>query len=327
MPRKIEISHRTIIFIVLFLMFVGFLFYIRVIIFQVFVALLIMSILNPTVTKLARWKIPRVISVMIVYLFVFVLISTAIGLMVPALISQTTSFANNLPVYLDELKIPVFISESFTREVTGQIGRLPSYVLKLSVSVFSNVFSVLAVLIFALYFLLARDKLDDQLANFFHDQELEARIEKAINKLEFKLGGWARAEIILMIMVGLFTYIGLVLVGVPYALPLAIIAGLLEIVPNVGPILASIPAILVGLSVSYITAIAVSALYILIQQVENYVFVPKVMEKSAGVSPIVTLLSLVIGFKVAGIVGAILSVPIVITSQVLLEEFMFKKKT
>jgi predicted PurR-regulated permease PerM len=326
MPRKIEISHRTIIFTILFLLGVWFLFYIRVIIIQVFVALLIMSILNPTVSKLQRWNIPKALSVLIVYLIVFVFISASIGLMVPALVNQTTSFGNNLPGYLDELKIPLFISDSFTKEVANQISRLPTYLVKISVSVFSNVFSVLTVLIFALYFLLARDKLDHQLSTLFHDDGTEKRIENIINKLEKRLGGWARAELILMFMVGFSTYIGLSLIGVPYALPLAIIAGLLELIPNVGPILSAVPAILVGLSVSLITAVATTALYILVQQVENYVLVPKVMEKSAGVPPVVTLLSLLVGFKVAGIVGALLSVPLILTSQVLLEEFLFNKE-
>lgn len=320
--KKIEISHRTIVFTVAFLAFLWFLYYIRDVILQIFVALLIMTILNPTVSKFnKKLKIPRVASVLIVYLCVFGFISFGMAVAIPPFAEQTTSFANNIPAYIDELSIPDFIANGLTQELASLLGNLPSQFIRLSVSIFSNVLSVFSVFIFALYFLLAREKLDTQLAQLFNDKNIEMKIERAINKLELKLGGWARGQIILMAMVGLLTYIGLSLIGVPYAVPLALLAGILEIIPNIGPFLSAIPAIVVGFGISPLTGIAVAALSILIQQVENYVFVPKVMQKSAGINPIVTLLSLLIGFKVAGIVGAILSVPVVITSKVIVEEF------
>ncbi len=320
--KKIEISHRTIVFTVAFLAFLWFLYYIRDVILQIFVALLIMTILNPTVSKFnKKLKIPRVASVLIVYLCVFGFISFGMAVAIPPFAEQTTSFANNIPAYIDELSIPDFIANGLTQELASLLGNLPSQFIRLSVSIFSNVLSVFSVFIFALYFLLAREKLDTQLAQLFNDKNIEKKIERAINKLELKLGGWARGQIILMAMVGLLTYIGLSLIGVPYAVPLALLAGILEIIPNIGPFLSAIPAIVVGFGISPLTGIAVAALSILIQQVENYVFVPKVMQKSAGINPIVTLLSLLIGFKVAGIVGAILSVPVVITSKVIVEEF------
>jgi len=155
---------------------------------------------------------------------------------------------------------------------------------------------------------------------------VEKRIEKIIAALEYRLGGWARGQIILMVIVGVATYVGLTVIGVPFAVPLALLAGILEIIPNIGPTLAVIPSVIVGFSVTPLTGMAAAALGILIQQAENYALVPKVMQKSAGMSPIITLLSLVIGLKVAGVMGALLSVPVVITSQVLLEELVFSKQ-
>jgi len=320
--KKIEISHRTIVFTVFFLAFLWFMYFIRDVILQVFVALLIMTILNPTVSKLhSRLRVPRAVSVLIVYILVFGFLSFGMAVAIPPFAEQTTSFANNIPSYISELSIPDFIASGLTQELASLLGNLPSQIIRLSVSIFSNVLAVFSVFIFALYFLLARENLDSQLAQIFEDQNMEKKIERTINKLELKLGGWARGQIILMVMVGLSTYIGLSLIGVPYAVPLALLAGILEIIPNIGPFLSAVPAIVVGFGISPLTGIAVAALSILIQQVENYVFVPKVMQKSAGINPIVTLLSLLIGFKVAGIVGAILSVPIVITTKVIMEEF------
>jgi predicted PurR-regulated permease PerM len=129
-----------------------------------------------------------------------------------------------------------------------------------------------------------------------------------------------------MFVVGLANYIGLRLLGIPFALPLAILAGLLEIVPYIGPILAAVPAVLIGLGISPIIGVAAASLAFLIQQLENYLFVPKIMQKSAGVNPIVTLFSLAVGLEVAGIVGLLISVPVYITVKVLAGEYLLKNK-
>jgi predicted PurR-regulated permease PerM len=243
---------------------------------------------------------------------------------VPTLVEQTSNFPSSLPKYFEELKIPDFAADQLLGEITSQLGKLPSQLLRISVAIFSNVMSVFAVFIFALYFLLAREKLDEQLASIFKDGDVK-KIDRILDKLEKKLGGWARGQLILMVLVGTMTYLGLVIIGVPFALPLALLAGILEIIPNIGPIVASIPPILIGFGISPITGIAAAGLGLLVQQVENYVFVPKIMEKSAGVSPIITIISLLIGFRLMGIAGALLSVPLVITLQVVLQEFVYNR--
>lgn len=325
MPKKIEISHRTIIFTVLFLAFLAFLYVISDIILQVFVSLLIMTILNPTVSKLEKYKVPRVASVLIVYAIVIAVIILVGALMIPPLVEQTTIFAASLPRYFSELNLPFGIEDQFTSQITQVISQLPSQVIRIGVTVFSNIFFVFAVFIFALYFLLARKNLDSQMSYFLKKEHIE-KIDRVLVLLERDLGGWARGQLFLMILVGTSTYIGLFILGVPFALPLALLAGILEIIPNLGPIAASVPVILVGFGVSPLTGFASAALAFLVQQVENYVFVPKVMEKSANVSPIITLISLLIGFRLAGIPGAILSIPVVITTRVILNEFVFVKK-
>ncbi|MBI2066343.1 AI-2E family transporter [Candidatus Woesebacteria bacterium] len=325
MPRKIEISHRTIIFAVLFLVFLWFLYYIKDLILELFVALLIMTILNPFVTRLSKLKIPRAISVFVAYVVVFGLFGAALAGIIPPLIEQTSSFANNLPRYLSSLGIGGYINEQLTGELLSQLGSIPGQLVKVGLSVFSNVFAVITVLIFAFYLLLARDKLDDQLG-FLFGEERKGELARIMDLLESKLGGWARGELALMALVGISNYIGLMILGIPFALPLAILAGLLEIIPYLGPVIAAVPAIVIGFSISPLMGLAVTALAFLIQQLENYLFVPKVMEKSVGVSPIVTLLALAIGFRIAGVVGAVISVPVVLTIQVLSKKYLFSKE-
>jgi len=319
MPRKIEISHRTIIFTVLFLVLVYFLYLIRDIILQVFVALLIMVVLNPLVRRLSKLKIPRALSVTIVYILVLGVISGAVALVISPLIEQTANFASSLPRYVNDLNLPTAVTQEVAKEATVALGQLPGQVLKVGISVFSNVLTVLAVFIFAFYLLLAREKLAGQLAAVFGEHRAK-KISEGIDKLEIKMGGWVRAQLIVMFLMGFLFYLGLTILRIPFALPLALLVGILEIIPTIGPIVAVIPAIIVGLGISPITGLAVAALSFLMHQLENYVFVPKVMQKSVGVSPLVTLLAIVIGLKIAGVVGAILSVPVVITLEVIIKE-------
>jgi len=321
MIRKTEISHRTIIFTVFFLLFLLFLYQIRDIVFVFFVALLIMVILNPTISKLSKYRIPRSLSVSFVYLLVFAVLGLVIAGIIPALLEQTTNFANNLPDYLGNINLPGVLGAKLEGEIVSQISSVPAQLVKFSLGLFSNFLGLFAIFIFAFYLLIAQDKIDDQLGNLF-GKNRGKEVSNILRVLEEKLGGWARGELILMILVGLSNFIGLTILGIPYTLPLAILAGFLEIIPNFGPVLAAIPAAIIGFGISPVIGLATVALAFLIQQVENYIFVPKIMEKSVGVNPIITLLSLAIGFNLAGIVGSLISIPVFITLRELTKYYL-----
>ena len=323
MPRKIEISHKTVIFTVFFLLFLWFLYFIKDILLELFVALLLTAILEPLVNTLSKVKIPRGVSVLVSYILFFGAVAGVIALIVPALVEQTASFVASLPGYLSNIGIAEALSEDLVGEFLIRLGNIPGEVVRFTISLFSNLLSVLTVLVFAFYMLLARERLQDSLGFFFGDEK-KKELGTIIDTLEKRLGGWARGEISLMLLVGVSTFIGLSLIGIPFALPLSILAGILEIVPYLGPVIAAIPSVIIGFGISPLTGFGVAALAFVIQQLENYVFVPKVMEKSVGVSPIITLLALAIGARVAGIVGMIISVPSVITLQVLIKQYFIK---
>lgn len=325
MPKKIEISHRTIIFTVVVVLSYLFISKVADIILQFFVALLIMAILNPLVTKLSKYKIPRAASVLLAYFLLIGVIGFSISAIVPPLAEQTTSFINNLPKFIENLGFSFLFSDQVIQQLVAQVAALPSEVAKITVSIFSNIVAVVAVLVFAFYLLLERDKLDIQLGYLF-GQKKKKEVGKFIDLLERSLGGWARAQLTLMLIIGVTSYIGLRLIGIPFALPLAILAGILEIVPYIGPIVAAVPAVLIGFGLSPLQGIAVAALAFLVQQLENYFFVPKIMQRSTGVSPIVTLFALAIGFRLAGIVGVLIAIPIFIALRLVIAEYYFSGK-
>jgi predicted PurR-regulated permease PerM len=325
MPRKVEVSHKTIIFAVFFLLGLWFLYFIREIILQLFVALLLMTILEPFVALLMRIKIPKALSVLITYILVLFLMGGMVALVAPTLVQQTTNFVYALPSYLANIGISSSISGDLTSGVLTQLGAIPGEVVNFTVSIFSNFVSVVTVLVFAFYMLLTHDKLQEQ-AGFLFGETRKEQIGRLIGAWENKLGKWARGQLLLMLSIGLGTYLGLVLIGIPFALPLAILAGIFEIIPILGPIVSAIPAIIIGFGISPVIGLGVTAVAFLVHQLEGYVLVPKIMEKSVGVSPLIILISIAIGAKLLGIMGVIISVPFVITLQVLIKEYLISKE-
>lgn len=326
MPKTIEISHRTIIFTVLLLGLIWLLHQISSIILGLFVSVLLMTALHPVVELLGRLRIPRILSIIIVYLLLIAFIGWGLAGIVPPLVDQTTNLVERLPLILSQFSnlLTSIGIKGVTPDILygqiSQLGTLPANIVSFLISLFSNIIGVFTVLVITFYLLLQRNNLNNYLAILFGERRKD-QARKVIDKLEYRLGGWVRGELILMSAIGTLTYIGLILLGIPYALPLAIMAGILEVVPGIGPILSSVPAIIIGLTISPIMAVAVSALYFIIQQLENSLIVPNVMQRVAGVNPLVTMISIAVGFKLAGILGAILAVPIVIVLHVFLTEF------
>lgn len=319
MTQKIEIERKTIFFIFASIAAIWFLVLIKDILLQVFVALLLMLILNPLVKKLNKFKIPKPISIFVLYVIVFGSLALSLASIIPPLIEQTNTFARNLPSYIANLPIAESVRNQLERDFLASVGNLPSQIMKFSVSIFSNFIVVLTVIVFTFYLLLTRNNLKQELEKYV-GSKWAGEFDRLLDELEIKLGGWARGQVLLMLSVGFVTYIGLIVLGIPYALPLAILAGIFEALPIVGPIIAAIPAVLIGIGTSPIMGLSVAALAFLIQQLENQILVPKIMEKSANASPVVILLAIAIGFKLAGIAGVVISVPVLIIIQVFLEK-------
>jgi predicted PurR-regulated permease PerM len=132
---------------------------------------------------------------------------------------------------------------------------------------------------------------------------------------------------ILCLVIGLAAYLGLTILGVKYALLLGIIAGLTEIIPYVGPFIGAIPGVFIAFSDSLPKVIMVAVMYFLIQQLENYILVPKVMQRTTGINAVVVMAAILIGGKLGGIIGALLAVPVVTMLEVfLLEKFPYMKQ-
>ena len=321
MHKKIEISQQTILFTLAVLAGVWLVLQIRDILFLLFIAFLLMTAIYPIVLWLERLRMPRAISILLVYIVVLGSLGVSFASAIPALVVQSTKLAQELPGVIIRV-LPYWNID--IGSLTQQLTPIGENILKVTVGIFSNIVTTLTVLVFTFYFLLERRRAEATLIDLF-GESIGTTTAQTLRLVERRLGAWVRGELLLMSFVGVLTYIGLTLLHVDFALPLAIIAGMLEIVPMMGPIIAAVPAVLVALATSPILALSTAALYFVIQQTENNVLVPWIMKKSVGLSPLVTIIALMVGGRLAGLVGAILAVPFLLVFQVVMNSFLIKK--
>jgi predicted PurR-regulated permease PerM len=315
MPRRFlqYLLKNQVIFALFLILFGWFIFQIRGIVVSIFVAYIISAALLPFVRFLVRKKFPRIVATMVAYVSVLCLILLLIVPLVPFVVAQIQSLVVGFPVYLDQSASTLGF-EVNSRQVQGylssEFANIGTNVITLTGQVFGGIFSVLTIFIISFYLLLDHEALRTWIADLFekHDRE---RVLKTLREVDDKLGAWLRGQLFLCIAIGLASWVLLTLLRVPDAIPLALVAALLEAVPTIGPILSAIPSVIVALTISPTLAIAVIIGYIFIQLLENNVLVPKIMQRAVGLNPIIVILAITIGTEVLGMAGALLSIPFV----------------
>lgn len=324
-PIRIEISYKTVIFVALFTIGFWFLVQIKEIIILVFLCLIVISTLLKPVEWLNARRIPRPLAVLIIYIILITFISFVIGIIVPPLVSQTSEFISDLPRIISTIndflvfnKIPI---DEVSKVISGEINQIAGNVVSISTAIFSSLFFLLTLIVLSLYLLLDWRTFVRLVSSPFSGRQ-EARVVDLISKIERGLGVWVRGQLTLSLLVGVLTYIGLTILGIPFALPLALVAGIMEIIPIIGPIVSAVPALLVGLTISPVMSLAVIALFFIIQQLENHLIVPMVMSKVVGLQPAAVIIALLIGAKLDGIGGAFLAIPVVLVIKIIFKDFM-----
>lgn len=320
----IEISIKTLLFLGIagIFLFVGA--RILPVLLQLMIAFMFMTALHPAAARLQKIGLSRLPSLFLVYAMLLSFLTCIVLLIFPPLVEQTISLVNrfdlpHLPIF-DELKNLQF-SVSQVTDLWNQYATSLGNIFTFATSTFSVVFSFFTILVMSFYFLLEREHLSRYL-QFLFQTEKEERSKKCIDHIENALGSWVRGEFILMISIGLLTFIALTIIGLPYALPLAILAGFLEVLPNLGPTISAVPAIFIAFVVfSPLHAVLVAGIYWVIQLFENNILVPYVMKQAVGINPLTSIILILAGLHFAGMMGALLVIPVYIIAQVLRREF------
>jgi predicted PurR-regulated permease PerM len=273
-----------------------------------------MTAVNPVIRLASRIKIPTLITMLVVYVGLIALLSTVIASLVPAVVAQTKGLTQAVPGYLTSLE-DILNTEFDPGVIAGYFNSIPGNLVRFAASAFGNILNILAVFFLTYYLMQERPHLHKYLVKLFPYKDAEQKAESMVLAIERAVGGWVRGQLLLMLLIGVMTYVGLVLLGIPYALPLAVIAGTLELVPGIGPIIAAIPAVFIGFTVSPFAGIGAVVLVTLIQQLENNLIVPRVMEAATGMRPLVTIVVLLVGYSLGGVTGAIFGIPLFLTAQ------------
>lgn len=302
----------------------------------VYVSVLLAIGFSPIVRTIERHPVkrgdravPRWLAILVVYL-VIVATLTIIGfLVIPPLVDQARDLWTRLPSLIDQAQTFLIehglLSHRITLEeavrsapgpgtTVGTVGRAVT-------GIAEAVFGFITILILTFYLLIDADALFAGFARLF-PRETRPRVVDASRKITTKVSAWLNGQLILAGTIGSTAAIGLYLLGVPYFYVLALIAAIGEMVPVIGPVLSSVPAILAGLSVSPQTALFVALFWIVQQQIENHLLVPKVMQRQVGVSPVIVISALLVGGSLLGIIGALLAVPTAAIIQVIMSEVL-----
>lgn len=301
------------------------------------VGLLLVYLLAPPVERLARLGLPRAVAIFLVYAATALIVIEGLNLMLRPLIDQVRLFVADLPGLVEQLRAQLeqlgavyrglelpptirdAIDEWLARLAAGDIGFDPAVllpVLRATTGFLTAAFAFLIVPVWAFYLLKDRPSL---VRSFEASLPPEWRPDiDAVTAIVGRVfGSWVRGQVLLGVTVGVATFLGLLLLGATvdpifsrFAVLLAVIAGLLELLPIIGPIIAAIPAILLAATVGIEAVGAAFLLYLAVQQVENNLLVPKIQGDATNLHPSAVMLALIVGGAVAGLLGAILALPV-----------------
>lgn len=336
-PININISTSTIIKVISIFLLLYFVYLIKDVLAILFIALIFSSALDPWVDWMQSKKIPRAAGILLIYFILFIIISSVLYLIIPPIAEQAGELATNFPRYLEKI-ISGFsafkeysVEHGLIDDIKESLGSISSNLQKAAGGIFSTVanifggiFSFFLVLVMTFYMVVEENaikKLVWSIAPVKH----QPYIMQLINRMQVKIGLWLRGQLVLSFVIFILIYAGLSIIGVKYALVLALIAGLVEFVPYLGPMLAAIPAVFLAFAQAPMLALFVAILYYIVQLVENNILVPKVMQKAVGLNPIVSIAVLLMGFKVAGVAGAILSIPVATAVSVFIKDLFDSK--
>jgi len=310
------------------------------VVFILFIAIVMGTVIRPVVTWLHRRGLPRIAGVILVYLLLLALLISFVLLLFPLIVEQGTTIAAAVPGYYQSLRewmvnypnqlivrlsefLPATLPGLEPIQQTGQqmlasAGQALGYV----ASAAKVIFMAMVILLLAFHWTLDGPRTIQSLLLLVPKGQRES-ISELISAMETKVGFYIAGQGVLCLAIGIMALVAYLIIGLPNALVLALVAGVLEAVPMIGPLLGAIPAAVIALSIAPSKLVWVIVATLVIQQMENSLLVPRVMHKAVGVNPFVSLLALFAFSSLFGIAGALMAIPMAAIIQLLLDRFVF----
>ena len=334
----IDISSLTLIKILLITVALFFLFYIRGVVLLLFVALILASAFDPWVDWLQKNKVPRAVAILLIYLALFSILGGAVYLIIPPIAIEVTQLSKDFPFYWEKVMSGIYFVRDYSNEqglnqgIQDSLTALQNNISAAAGGVFSTIFSLFGgiisffVILVIAFYLTVEEQAMKRLLRSLVPVKYQPYFTHLVNRMQEMIGRWLRGQLALSFIIFFACWIGLTILGVKYALVLALFAGVMEIVPYLGPFMGGIPAVFIAFTQSPLLAFWTIILYVIIQQLENNIIVPKVMQRAVGLNPIIVIVVILIGAKIAGILGVLLAVPVTTALSVWVNDLLEIKK-
>lgn len=331
--KTLDISWATILKIFFAALIFYFLYQVRSILILIVFSLIFSLLLNPLINFMERKRIPRTIAVVSIYLVVFSSISLFFYFTVYFFIQEFQKLIEVLPQYFDKVSPPLrYLGiqafenfESLISTLSQNFGRIGENVFNALFVIFGGIFATIFVLTLAVFLSLEEKSLEKTIALLF-PKKYEAYILELWENCQRRVAGWFGTRIVACLVVGILSYFSFFLFDIRYAFSLAMMAGVLNFIPFIGPITTGVFIFLLISFDSFSKAILAVVAFTLVQQIENNVLTPVLTKKFIGLSPALVLISLAVGGKLGGILGATLAVPLAGILFEFLKDFLAKRR-
>lgn len=324
----IDISAATVIRVMLIIGIASLLLLVREIFLLIILSFVFATSVRPVVDYLGKYKVPRSVGIFIIYTTITMILFFIIKSIIPPIVEQVNDIASNKEYFINSYQNiletnPILNGEQVKNVMNDIFNSLDDVLTKSALSgalgVFSGVVGFLTVLVLSFYMLLQKQDFTRSIPKYF-PKDTSDRLVRVYKDISKKMTHWFWGQIFIASIIGLFSYVGLTILGIDYALTLALIAGVTALVPIIGPFIGATIAILVALAISPAKALAVVILYVIIQLLESYFITPNVMKKTLGVSPAIVIISILIGGTLFGFIGIVLALPLAAIISVVIDE-------
>ncbi len=337
--EKVDVGTRLLLRAALLAGGIYLLFLLRDVVMVVLFAVLTAAALTPAVNKLREWGLSRTAAVILSYTVLLFGGVALIGVCIPVLFIEIKEFLVNWPRYAEQLG--VFLSgfdayahnlgfsvdrQALSATFEGSVAEWFGGFFSTTLNLFQGFIHAIGFFFLALYLSLEEKGIEKFFLMLTPD-EYHTHALSLASRMQGKVSQWLFGQALLMLIAFVIYYIGLLIIGVPYALAIAFFGGLMEIIPYIGPVLAAIPAIIIGLLYSPGLGLAALIFYLIAHQVEAHIIAPQVMKRSANLNPVVLIIAILVGIELGGPLGVILAVPMTMVLSVFVEDIFEKRQS
>jgi len=324
--NDIHIPTQEILKVIFIILFFIFLYFLKDILFILLFAIIIASAVSPFSNWLDEKKFPRLLGIILLYLCFFIIGMFLLSLAIPFVSVEINELIKDLPTFIKSVSTSLEQAQEtttsryfdFLNEILNLLDSFSQYlavssqsVINFIIGIFGGIISFASIIVISFYLSYMKGGVEGFIKAIIPSQ-YEVSFLNIWRKAERKIGRWVQGQLLLALIVGLTVYVGLSLIGIKFALILGIAAMILELVPIVGPVLSAIPAILLAFTQGPSLGLWVILFYVAVQQLENHILVPLILGKTLGLNPVIVIVAILIGAKLAGILGMILSVPVAV---------------